>query len=78
MEAALDGLHSIGEYTGGLASIPAAVERLRAAGVLDLVKPTAATAPATKPKDETVEPDGRAAVQARSDGVLSRSQARVE
>jgi len=56
MEAALDGLHSIGEYTGGLASIPAAVERLRAAGVLDLVKPTAATAPATKPKDETVEP----------------------
>ncbi len=49
-------LDRIGEYTGGLASIPAAVERLRAAGVLDLVKPTAATAPATKPKDETVEP----------------------
>jgi hypothetical protein len=33
------GLHITCEYTGPIASIPAAVERLRAAGVLDLVKP---------------------------------------
>ena len=40
IEVAPDGLHIRCEYTGSLASIPAAVERLRAAGVLDLVKPS--------------------------------------
>ena len=44
IEVAPDGLHITAEYTGTLASIPAAVERLRAAGVLDLVKPSAAPA----------------------------------
>ena len=44
IEVAPDGLHIRCEYTGSLASIPAAVERLRAAGVLDLVKPSAAPA----------------------------------
>lgn len=37
IEVAPDGLHVRCEYTGTLASIPAAIERLRAAGVLDLV-----------------------------------------
>jgi hypothetical protein len=37
IEVAPDGVHIRAEYTGTLASIPAAVERLRAAGVLDLV-----------------------------------------
>ncbi len=37
IEVAPDGLHVRAEYTGTLASIPAAIERLRAAGVLELV-----------------------------------------
>ena len=41
IEVAPDGLRISVEYTGTLGSIPAAVERLRAAGVLDLVKPAA-------------------------------------
>ena len=41
IEVAPDGLHITAEYVGTLGSIPAAVERLRAAGVLDLVKPAA-------------------------------------
>ena len=49
IEVAPDGLHISAEYTGTLASIPEAVERLRAAGVLDLVqasRTTTTTAPA--------------------------------
>ena len=46
IEVAPDGLHITAEYTGPISSIPAAVERLRAAGVLDLVKPSAAAAAA--------------------------------
>ena len=38
IEVAPDGLHITAEYTGQLASIPQAIERLRAAGVLDLVQ----------------------------------------
>ena len=60
IEVAPDGLHIRCEYTGSLASIPAAVERLRAAGVLDLVKPSAAPAAApsggTTPRAQRVAP----------------------
>src|SRR5262249_40061757 len=37
IEVAPDGLHIRAEYTGTLGSIPQALERLKAAGVLDLV-----------------------------------------
>lgn len=40
IEAAPDGLHITIAYDGTLASIPAAVEKLRAAGILDLVRPS--------------------------------------
>lgn len=58
IEVAPDGLHVVVEMVNTLASIPAAVERLRAAGVLDLV---AASRPVSntlekKPRAETVEP----------------------
>ena len=61
LEIAPDGLHITAEYVGQLASIPAAIERLRAAGVLELVassKPAqAAPAPAQQRKPaERVEP----------------------
>ena len=61
IEVAPDGLHITAEYVGQLASIPAAIERLRAAGVLELVassKPAqAAPAPAQQRKPaERVEP----------------------
>lgn len=62
IEVAPDGLHIRCEYTGTLASIPAAIERLKAAGVLDLVQasapppaPAAAAAPA-RAKVERVAP----------------------
>jgi hypothetical protein len=45
IEIAPDGLHIRCEYTGAISTIPAAVERLRAAGILDLVKPATHTAP---------------------------------
>lgn len=38
IEVAPDGLHIRCEYTGAISTIPAAIERLRAAGVLDLVQ----------------------------------------
>lgn len=38
IEAAPDGLHIYCEYTGGLSSIPAVIDRLREAGVLELVQ----------------------------------------
>src|SRR6266545_2595404 len=60
IEVAPDGLHIVVEYTAPLASIPAAVERLRAAGILDLVAtckaPQAAPAAAQRAKVERVEP----------------------
>lgn len=58
IEVAPDGLHIRCEYTGPIASIPAAVERLRAAGVLDLVKPSApiAAAQQQKPRAQQVAP----------------------
>ena len=37
IEVAPDGLHITAEYSGRLESIPAAIERLRATGVLELV-----------------------------------------
>ena len=49
IEAGPDGLHITAEYVGQLASIPEAVERLRAAGVLDLVqasRPSSQASPA--------------------------------
>lgn len=67
IEAAPDGLHVVVEYIGNLASIPAAIERLKAAGVLELVsardRVTSIKSSSTengyqpaKPKAETVEP----------------------
>lgn len=47
------------EYTGSIATIPAAIERLRQAGVVELVSAAAAQpshAPSAKPKAERVEP----------------------
>ena len=46
IELAPDGLHIRCDYLGSLASIPAAVERLRAAGVLELVATSRPAQPA--------------------------------
>ena len=59
------GLHIRIEYQGALASIPAAIAKLEAAGLVELVqtyRATSAAAPATgagqhKPKAERVEPE---------------------
>lgn len=50
IEVAPDGLHVRCDYVGSLASIPQAIERLRSAGILDLVRgcAPAATAPQGK------------------------------
>jgi hypothetical protein len=59
IEAAPDGLHIRVEYTAELASIPAAVERLKGLGILDLVQASRAPAPATngtKPRAPRVQP----------------------
>jgi len=56
IEVAPDGLHITCEYVNTLASIPAAVERLKQAGILDLVQASRPAAPAAKPKVETAEP----------------------
>ena len=68
IEVAPDGLHVRCEYTGAIASIPAAIERLRSAGVLELVsgaatKPAAHNTPARKPAqrvEPVYQPDGTA------------------
>lgn len=71
IELAPDGLHIRCEYIGSLASIPAAIARLEAAGLVDLVEKyrTALLTPAPsagqrKPKADRVEPfykpDGQA------------------
>lgn len=66
LELAPDGLHIRVEYTGTLASIPAAVKRLMDAGLVELVQtyratPTAAPAAGAgqvrKPKAERVTPE---------------------
>ena len=65
LELAPDGLHIRVEYTGTLASIPAAVKRLMDAGLVDLVqtyRATSAAAPAgagqaRTPKAERVTPE---------------------
>ncbi len=46
IEVAPDGLHIRCEYTGAISSIPAAIERLRQAGVLELVSASRLAAPA--------------------------------
>lgn len=60
IEASPAGLVVRVDYVGTLASIPAAVERLRAAGILDLAQANRPAAPIStrveKPKAETVEP----------------------
>jgi hypothetical protein len=55
-----DGLHISATYTGTLSSIPAAIERLRAAGVLDLVKPLPISQPRAKKTriEPLYQPDG--------------------
>ena len=54
------GLHITASYTGGLSTIPAAIERLRALGVVDLVAasapPPVSTAVDKKPRAEKVAP----------------------
>ncbi len=67
IEVAPDGLHITAEYTGTLASIPAAIERLRQSGVLELVKPAQASpAPAAQQRQRAeraepfYKPDGTA------------------
>ena len=63
IEVAPDGLHVTAEYTGTLAALPDAIERLRAAGVLELVaasRPSAqaSAAPAGQRKGaKRVEPE---------------------
>lgn len=66
IELAPDGLHITCEYTGTLASIPAAVKRLQDAGLLDLVAahrvaPADKASAPTKPKAERVSPEYNAA-----------------
>lgn len=62
IEVAPDGLHIKAEYVGTLSSIPAAIERLKAAGVLDLVQaaapaqPAATTTTTARAKAERVTP----------------------
>lgn len=60
IELAPDGLHIRVEYTGTLASIPTAVQRLMDAGIVDLVRSHRAAPPAPtagqKPKSERVTP----------------------
>jgi hypothetical protein len=53
VELAPDGVHVKAEYTGGLSSIPAVIERLKALGVVELVGNSANRG---KLKAETVEP----------------------
>ena len=59
------GLSITAEYTGTLSSIPGAIERLRQAGVLDLVERSAPAQPAApaspKAKAERVTPEYNAA-----------------
>jgi len=56
IEASSAGLVVRVEFTGPIAGIPAAVERLKAAGILELVEKSRPAAPATKPKVEKVQP----------------------
>lgn len=56
IELAPDGLHITAAYDGTLASIPAAVERLRQFGLLELVSPAKITTPTRKAHRERVEP----------------------
>ena len=56
IEIAPDGLHIRCEYTGAISTIPAAIERLRAAGVLDLVKPASVHSKAAQKPAPRVEP----------------------
>src|SRR5215216_7989338 len=62
IEVAPDGLHVRCEYTGAISTIPAAIERLRAAGVLELVSAAARVASpvqthaARKPAQPRVDP----------------------
>lgn len=58
IEVTPTGLHVRAEYTGGLSSIPRAIEQLRAAGVLELVQASAPAqaVPQTKAKAPRVQP----------------------
>ena len=70
IEVAPDGLHITAEYVGQLASIPAALERLRAAGVLELVaqgRPASVT-PAPAPAAQQRQPAQRVEPFFRPDG----------
>ena len=71
IELAPDGLHITAEYLGTLGSIPAAIERMRAAGLVELVNThratpaAAASAPSgTKTKAQRVTPAYDAAGEA--------------
>lgn len=58
IEAGPDGLHVRCEYTGEISSIPAAIERMKAAGILELVQSSRpAAAQAQKPRQARVQPE---------------------
>lgn len=50
------GLSITCEYTGDLGSIPSAIERLRSAGILELVQSSRAPTNGTKPRAPRVQP----------------------
>lgn len=65
IEAAPDGIHIKVEYTGALSSIPAALDRLKQAGILDFVEKSSKTAAAPARKgaqrvEPVYQPDGSA------------------
>ena len=56
IELAPDGLHIRCEYTGSLASIPAAIAKLEAAGLVELVQTYRATPAAAAPSAQQRKP----------------------
>ena len=68
IEVAPDGLRISVEYTGTLGSIPAAVERLRAAGVLDLVATSRPSGQASAPAQQARKPAERLEPAYKPDG----------
>lgn len=68
IEAGPDGLRISAEYTGTLGSIPAAVERLRAAGVLDLVATSRPSGQASAPAQQARKPAERLEPAYKPDG----------
>lgn len=68
IEAGPHGITVRAEYTGSLSSIPAAIERLKAAGVLDLVNASAPQAQPQAPADKPKRPAHRVEPEYDADG----------